>query len=109
MRHPKVVKGVKGPPRGSKVDIRGDNQLLWSRVLIIGATLNDSQAFDKSGGLRGTSRWLKGTQEAPRGSKVGIGGANEHLWPRGLIIGAKLDASWAFGKSGGLRGHFKVV
>ena len=41
--------------------------------------------------------------------KVKIRGANELLWPRGLIIGATLDASQTFSKSGGLRGHLKVV
>ena len=34
---------------------------------------------------------------------------NELLLPRGLIIGAILDASQTFAKSGGLRGCTKVV
>ena len=49
------------------------------------------------------------TVEAPRVSKVDIGGANKLLWPRGLIIDVTLDASQTFSKSGDLRGHFKVV
>ena len=38
-----------------------------------------------------------------------IGGANKLLIPRGLIIGAILDASRTFAISGGLRGRTKVV
>ena len=43
------------------------------------------------------------------GSKVNIGGANVLPGPRGFRIGAILDASMTFYKSGGLRGHLKVA
>ena len=104
-----VVYGGPGGCQLTKVNIGGANELLWSRGLIIGATLDVSWTFLKSGGSRGTLRWFKGAQRAPRVSKVDIGGANKLLWPRGLIIGVTLDASQTFSKSGDLRGHLKVV
>ena len=68
-----------------------------------------SKTIGKSGALRGTLRWFKGAQEDRRGSTVDIVGANKLLLPRGWIIGAILDASRTFAKSGGLRGRTKVV
>ena len=50
----------------SKVNIRGANELLWPRGLIIGATLDASETFSKSGILRG----FKGAQGAHRGPKL---------------------------------------
>ena len=43
------------------------------------------------------------------GSKIDLGGANVLPWLRGFRIGAILDASMTFLKSGGLRGHLKVA
>ena len=43
------------------------------------------------------------------GSKIDLGGANVLPWLRGFQIGATLDASMTSLKSGGLKGHLKVV
>ena len=69
--------------------------------LIIGAILDDSRTFAKSGGLMGHTKVVIGAQETPRGSMVDIWGANELICPRAFIIGATLDASQTFSKSGG--------
>ena len=45
---------------GSKIDLGGANVLPWLRGFQIGATLDTSMTFLKSGGLRGTLRWFKG-------------------------------------------------
>ena len=42
-------------------------------------------------------------------SKIDLGGANVLPWIKGFQIGATLDASMTFLKSGGLRGHLKVA
>ena len=43
------------------------------------------------------------------GSKIDLRGAKVLPWLRSFCIGATLDASMTFGKSGGLKGHLKVV
>ena len=68
-----------------------------------------SMTLLKSGCLRGTLRWFKGVKGALRGSKINLGGANVLPGPRGSQIGATLDASMTFLKSGGFRGHLKEV
>ena len=50
-----------------------------------------------------------GGQGAPKGSKMEIEGVNVLPCPRGSWMGATLDASIKFKKSGGLRWHLKVV
>ena len=83
------------------MDIRGANKLFLPRGLIIGAIPDASRTFAKSDGLRGRTKVVTGAQETPRGSMVDIWGANELIWPRVFIIGATLDASQTFAKSGG--------
>ena len=56
---------------GSKIDLGGANVLPWLRGFRIGAILDASRTFEKSGGLRGCTKVVTGAQEAPRGVNGG--------------------------------------
>ena len=78
------------------MDLGGANILPWPRGL---SNWYKTSCFNdtlKSGCLRGTLRWFKGAWGALRGSKINLGGANVLPGPRGLRIGATLDASMTF-------------
>ena len=60
--------------------------------------------------LGGTLRWLKGVQGAPRGSKMDLGGGPMFSPDLEVFrICITLDDLMTLLKSGGSRGHLKVV
>ena len=86
------------------MDKGGANKLLLPRGLIIGDILDASGTFAKSCGLRGALRWLQGPRRPLGGQWWTYGAPMNSSGPEVLIIGATLDASQTFSKSGGFKG-----